>query len=131
MRSWVGQTRLLAHAEAIAALKGMDTEAGILTGLFKVSSKALPHCCTSTRVVHKTAPFRVVCLSQQDVMSKKRKTSEALVRYEASRAFFYQHLIGAMYCVFVIGPGTFRPAKIEVGDTIVLMNPLLNPIADP
>eukprot|EP01050_Picozoa_sp_SAG11_P024814 SAG11_NODE_5396_length_1573_cov_1.499322_2_plen_49_part_01 len=27
-----GQTRLLAHAEAIAALKGMDTEAGILAG---------------------------------------------------------------------------------------------------
>ena len=22
-----------------------------------------------------------------------------------------QHLIGAMYCVFVIGPGTFRPAR--------------------
>lgn len=61
-----GATRLLTHAEAVAALNGTATEAAILSELF------------------------------DQVLEAKRKVSRALVRYEGSRAFFYQHLIGAM-----------------------------------
>ena len=47
------------------------------------------------------------------VISLKRKVSKALIPYESSMDFFYSQLIGAMYCVFVIGPGTFRKEAEE------------------
>jgi hypothetical protein len=81
-----GYTRLLQHSEAVAALKGADAEQGRLQRLLG------------------------------DVIAAQRKVSAALVPYSASTALFYRHLLRTVYCIFVIGPGTFRP---EDGDVTI------------
>ena len=82
------QTRLLEHSEAIAALRGQETEAGILNGLFA------------------------------NVITQKKRVFKSLIRYEASRSLLYEHLLLTMYTTFIIGPGTFRPLVKETVATL-------------
>ena len=76
-------TRVMQHSEAICALRGGATEESALRASFAV------------------------------VVRKKQQVFRALLRYNASMTLFYDHLLGTMYCAFVIGPGAFR----EDGDT--------------
>ena len=79
-----GYTRLVQHSEAVAALKGTDAEQTRLQRLLG------------------------------DVIAAQRKVSAALLPYNASTALCYRHLVRTVYCVFVIGPGTFRAGDDDV-----------------